>query len=135
MQNERPVLLSLDDTQRIIPDHDYPSTADNLHWYGCDSHDPCFTLQSVAPADIDPGQLIDDPDDHDGWRKVESIRETLRTGGQIPPVYLRHTRGEAHPYYLFEGRHRYNAAHAEAISSLTAWVAHIECCDLGNANV
>lgn len=29
---------------------------------------------------------------------------------------------------LIEGRHRYNAAYREALGSLFAWVAHLDCC-------
>lgn len=133
--NDRPRFLSLNETQELVPDHDYVSTADNLSAYGRESDEPCFQLESVAVDAIEPGQLIDDPDDDAGWAKVASIRGSIQAGVHLPPVYLRHVAGGEHPYYLFEGRHRYNAAHAEGVAALVAWVAHIDCCVLGGADV
>lgn len=133
--DDRPRLLSLDETQSIVADHDYLSTADNLHWYGRESDDPCFLLESLPVLHIDPGQLIDDPDDEDGWAKVASIRAGLRKGDNLPPTYVRHHPGYKHPYELFEGKHRYNAAYAEDVGTILAWVAHIDCCELGGTDV
>lgn len=126
-------LFSLDETDRLISDHDYPSTVDNLATYGVSATAQCFSLLALPVSEIDTFQLIDDPDDADGWRKVESVRSAIREGRQLPPVYVLHAPGNKYPYYLFEGRHRYNAAHAEEALELLAWVGHVDCCERSQA--
>lgn len=119
--------VSLDMTEQIYPDHDYPSTADNLWHYGADGDSPCFTINTVPAVEIDPGQLLDDPDATDSQAKVESIQGSIREAEPIPPVYLLHTPAKKFQYYLFEGMHRFTATHREG-TQLLAWVAHLGCC-------
>lgn len=120
--------FSLLETNNLIPDHDIDSTISNSEGYGIGEGDRRWTLEGVSVVAIDPMQLIDDPADHDGRAKAESIRATFRAGGFVPPVYVLHRPGADYPYFLIEGRHRYNAAHLETITHITAWVGHVDCC-------
>lgn len=120
-------LLSLNMTDHLYPDHDFPSTADNLWHYGIDEDVPCFSLCTVSSARVDPGQLLDDPDAFESQEKVASLQEAIRSGEPLPPVYLLHTVSSSHEYYLFEGMHRFTASHREQAEML-AWLAHIGCC-------
>ena len=120
-------LLSLDLTDQLYPDHDFPSTADNLWHYGVDQNVPCFSLCTVSPARVDPGQLLDDPDALESQEKVASLQQAIRSGEPLPPVYLLHTVSSSYEYYLFEGMHRFTASHRERAEML-AWLAHIGCC-------
>jgi hypothetical protein len=122
--------LSADECNEMLPDHDYGSTIGNLETqYGISTQLKCWQLEEVPTPQIDPVQLIDDPDDHEGHAKAESIRQSFRTGALVPPVIIIHwPSDDEHPYVLIEGRHRYNAAHRERIGAVTAWVAHIGCC-------
>jgi hypothetical protein len=73
--------------------------------------------------------LIDDPDDHEGHTKAESIRQSFRAGMFIPPVIIIHRPSpDGYAYFLIEGRHRYNAAHRGSTDTIKAWVAHVGCC-------
>lgn len=119
-------LVSLEVTDRIYPDHDNPSTADNLWHYGANETTPCFTINTVHAVKVDPGQLLDDPDALESQAKVESIRQTIQRDEPLPPVYLLHTVGNEYEYYLFEGMHRFTASHREDVQ-LLAWVAHLGC--------
>ncbi|HET7414166.1 MAG TPA: hypothetical protein VFI97_00535 [Arthrobacter sp.] len=120
-------LLSLDMTDHLHPDHDYPSTADNLWQCGIDQDVPCFSLCTVNSARVDPGLLLDDPDAFESQEKVSSLQEAIRSGEPLPPVYLLHTVSSSYEYYLFEGMHRFTACHRERAEML-AWLAHIGCC-------
>jgi hypothetical protein len=121
--------LSADECNEMMPDHDYGSTIDNLETvYSISTQLRCWQLEGVPTSQIDPGQLIDDPDDNEGHTKAESIRQSFRAGAFIPPVIIIHRPSHDNPYFLIEGRHRYNAAHHEPISRIKAWVAHIGCC-------
>ena len=120
---------SLDELNDEAPDHDHPSTVDSLfHLYDLDALARCWRKENVATLSVDPGQLIDDPDDADGEAKVEAIRQSIRGGAVLPAVVTIHHPELVHPYVLIEGRHRYNAAHREASPWLRAWVAHPGCC-------
>ena len=120
-------LLSLEKTDQLYPDHDFPSTADNLWHYGIDQDVPCFSLCTVSCTRVDPGQLLDDPDATESQEKVVSLQEAIRHDEPLPPVYLLHTVSSSYEYYLFEGMHRFTACHRERAEML-AWLAHIGCC-------
>lgn len=122
--------LSADECNALTPDHDYGTTIDNLEiQYGVSTDLACWHLESIPTAQIDPSQLIADADDTEGHAKVESIQISLRDGTFVPPVIIIHESPlSAHPYVLIEGRHRYNAAHRESFSTVSAWVAHLGCC-------
>jgi hypothetical protein len=122
-----PSFLSLKLTEQVYPDHDYPSTADNLWHYGADEETPCFTLDVVPENRIHPGQLLDDPDATESQAKVESIQDSIQRGDPLPPVYLLHTLRDGHEYYLFEGMHRFTASHRQQ-AEVRAWIAHLGCC-------
>ena len=121
--------FSLATTQQLVPDvEDYDSTVQNFEDItGACEGDPVWSLAKIAVAEIDPYQLIDDPDDDCGLAKVGEIRAVMRSGGFLPPVYAIHQPDHEYPYNLIEGRHRYNAAHAEQAELLLAWVGHVPC--------
>ena len=78
--------LSAAECNQLSPDADYGSTIDNLEaLYATSIELKCWKPESVSMGRIDPGQLLDDPDDVDGDAKVESIRESVRTGAPVPP--------------------------------------------------
>lgn len=91
----------------------------------------CWDRATVATRHIDRSQLIDDPDADDSWRKINSLRLEIRRQKSLPPLVLVHTLQAGGDDYLFliDGFHRFNAAHLEEASQLSAWVAHIGCCD------
>jgi hypothetical protein len=124
------VWLSLSVLNEEVPDHHHGSTVDNLdEIYDVSEDLECWHEEDVKVDQIDPCQLIDDPDDGEGHTKVESIRTTLRVEGWLPAVILIHHPDEKDfPYTLIEGRHRYNATHREGRSHIFAWVAHVACC-------
>lgn len=96
--------------------------------YGVSVDLPCWLHASIDSAQVDPLQLIDDPDDDEGHAKVERIRAAAARGERMPPVIVIHQPSESvYRYYLIEGRHRYNGAVADQLH-LVAWVAHIDCC-------
>lgn len=121
---------SLSTLNAEAPDHDHGSTVDNLHeLYGASEHLACWRKEEVEVGRVDPFQLFDDPDDIEGNSKIESIRATLRSGQSVPAVIIIHHAGnEKYPYWLIEGKHRYNAAHREKLPRINGWVAHISCC-------
>ena len=121
--------LSLHETNEIFPDHDFTSTWDNSEAFGIPADANAWSLEAVPVPLIDPRQLLDDPDDIEGVKKIESIRRSLRSKDRlIPPVYVLRYEEREHPYCLIEGKHRYNAAHREKSAEITAWVGHQECC-------
>lgn len=124
------VWLSADECNAMLPDHDFGSTIDNLESvYDTSPRLKCWQSERVSTQQIDPGQLIDDPDDVDGHRKTESIREAIRSGSFVPPVIIIHRpTHDVYPFVLIEGRHRFNAAHRECATHMLAWVAHLGCC-------
>lgn len=126
--SSRHIRVSLRRTQELVPDHDYPSTADNMHHLGVDEDDACWSLEAVPVKQIDPFQLHDDPDDIDGLKKIASIIETLQRGEGLPPVFVVHRPAAEHPYYLVEGKHRFNALHRDSRLEAVTWVAHDGCC-------
>lgn len=89
----------------------------------------CWRVESVAVAEIDRYQIIDDPDDRLGWQKTAELREALRRSVSLPPVVLAHTvpddRGS---YGLLDGRHRFNASLLAGELVIRSWVAHVGCC-------
>jgi hypothetical protein len=127
--------LSLSETQRVVEDDHYDSTVENFEaMTDFNEFDEVWEVEAVSVRLIDEGQLIDDPDDHSGHEKAESLRESMRDGRFIPPIFLLHMPEERWPYLLLEGRHRYNAHYREGVDVILAWVAHYECsCEPGNA--
>jgi hypothetical protein len=127
--NDSKSLLSLHATNEVFPDHDFWSTCDNSEAFGIPSDAHAWGLEAVPVAQIDPFQLIDDPDDAEGLAKIASIRRSMRDGDRlIPPVYVLHYPEREYPFFLVEGKHRYNAAHQEERLALVAWVGHSQCC-------
>lgn len=119
--------ISLSDTQKVVEDDHYDSTVGNFEdWTGLDEYATVWDIEAVPVGLIDKGQLIDDPDDHWGHEKAESIRRSMRDGTFIPPVFVLHMPNKEWPYWLLEGRHRYNAAHREGVAVIPAWVAHCD---------
>ena len=119
--------VSLADTQRLSPDEQhYDSTVETFAEAGGDEFDDLWSLEKVPVAGIDPFQLIDDPSDLESLNKVRGIRQTISRGQVLPPVYVMHV-VDAHPYWLFEGQHRYNAAYEERQATMLAWVGHLQC--------
>lgn len=89
----------------------------------------CWRVESVAVAEIDRYQIIDDPDDHIGWQKTGELREALRRRVSLPPAVLAHTAPDDRGSYgLLDGRHRFNASLLEGERVIRSWVAHIGCC-------
>ncbi|MEU8929882.1 ParB/RepB/Spo0J family partition protein [Streptomyces sp. NPDC048409] len=89
----------------------------------------CWRTELAPVAAIDSYQIIDDPDDGAGWRKVGALQEALRRNSVLPPIVLAHTATSARGGYgLLDGRHRFNAALLEGRSFIRAWVAHVGCC-------
>ena len=110
-----------------MPDeHHYDSTVENFEAAGASEFDALWSLEKVPTTDVDPLQLIDGPTDETARAKVRSIQQAMRQGTFLPPVYVLHV-PRAFPYFLIEGRHRYNAAHEVHVPLLLAWVAHVEC--------
>lgn len=124
------IWLSAHECNDYVPDHaHFGSTIDNLaHNYSVSGDLQCWPLGRIDPVQVDPYQLIDDPDDHEGHAKVAAIRTAVASGARMPPVIVVHQPRDAeHPYDLMEGRHRYNAALVDRLP-MVAWVAHIGCC-------
>lgn len=112
----------------LIHDHDFDSTVGTVRAEtGLTEHEPCLTLERIPVARIDPAQLIDDAADDRGHAKVASIRGSIRSGTVLPPVVVIHNPADTFAYFLIEGRHRYNAAHAEHAAGIIAWVVHHDC--------
>lgn len=111
-----------------VPDYDYPSTVDNLRFFGATQHLRCWRVQDVPVLEIDEYQLNDDPEARESIEKIASIRQSIRSGLPLPPVVTLHRLGERWPYNLIEGRHRFNAAHEERVPTIRAYVAHLGCC-------
>lgn len=126
-----PRMFTLEHANALEPDpKDYATTVENAASILNISEDlPCWLRQEIPVAQIDPYQLLDDPDDHDGEAHVEKIRAAMQAGITLPAVIVAHNPESQHPYYLFEGRHRYNAAHREERATIPAWVAHVDCCN------
>ena len=124
------VWRSLNELNDETPDHDHWSTEDNMRDPHAASSDlRCWREEWIHVGEVDPFQLFDDPDDSEGDAKIESIRVTLRSGGSLPAVVtIHHPHQGEHPYYLIEGKHRYNAAFRESAETIFAWVAHLDCC-------
>ena len=121
MEPERRMFVSLAFAQQVSPDNHFESTVDNLRaMWGAGEDDAIWTLQAVPVGLIHPFQLIDDPDDDEANAKVEGLRETMQSGGYIPPVYVIHVPQALYQYTLIEGRHRYNAAHRERAEIIAA---------------
>jgi hypothetical protein len=97
---------------------------------GIDEDLECWCLELVSPVRIVRSQLIDDPDDTDGWRKVADLRAALQRDEPLPPLILCHqVAGDSrHTLVLYDGRHRFNAATLEGRDHVSAWVAHPSCC-------
>jgi hypothetical protein len=131
---------SLAELNAEAPDHHYGSTVDNLAALFDASEDlRCFRVEHVLVAEINESQLYDDPEDIEGYAKIESIRSTIRLGIPLPAVVLVHAAegrsrwvlpaSEGDGFYdLLEGRHRYNAVYRERVPRIHAWVAHVGCC-------
>src|SRR5690242_19122593 len=102
-----PAFRSLADLNTVHPDHDYPTTVDNLYWYGATESLACWIIDSIPVAKIDPLQLHDDPADTEGLEKIAAIRGSLRSGVALPPVVTIHYPKGGWPYFLIEGKHRY----------------------------
>lgn len=111
------------------PDHDHPTTVDNLGAiYDTDQHARCWRQEHVAVPAINPIQLADDPDDRVGEAKIASLQTAVERGVDLPAVVVVHHSDLEHPYALMEGMHRYNAAHRVGVPTIFAWVAHLGCC-------
>lgn len=123
-------LFTLAEVNLVEPDEaHYDSTVENAGAnFGISQHLRCWRFEAVPVRCIHPFQLIDDPNDHEGNAKAESIRASMRKGRQMPGVMVAHQPNGQFAYWLFEGRHRFNAAHREAAPSIRAWVAHVGCC-------
>lgn len=120
---------SLHELNAERPDHDHPSTVDNLHnLYDTDENASCWRKEQVEVSAIDPLQLADDPDDDVGEAKIAAIQQAVVTGADLPAVVVVHHPDLAHPYVLIEGKHRFNAAHRARAAVIFAWVAHLRCC-------
>lgn len=123
-----------------VPDQHHFSTVDNLSSiFNASDSLRCFRKERVLVAEIQKWQLHDDPHDHEGIAKIESIRSALRAGASLPAVVLVHA--ASNPpfvlgssdlwlgnYHLLEGLHRYSATCLEQARSIFAWVAHLACC-------
>ncbi|MFE4651545.1 ParB/RepB/Spo0J family partition protein [Streptomyces sp. NPDC056707] len=122
---------TLADLNKTEPCKDYGAVLDTLEAdYNSTENLPCWQTEAVPVDEVDRYQIIDDPDDEDGRQKVELLREALRRSAPLPPIVVVHgPTSERGTYDLLDGRHRFNAAHEERLSSLSAWVAHIGCCD------
>lgn len=82
----------------------------------------------IDVSTVHPAQLADDWEDHDGEAKIESIRGTIRAGETLPHVVTLHwPENTGTPYWLIEGRHRYNAHVRESCPEILAFTAHIHC--------
>lgn len=129
-RNRPTSMFTLGQANLLEPDEQhYHSTVENMAALFQVSEDlACWRRENVPVAHIDPFQLIDDPDDLDGEAKVEAIRKAMQEGARMPAVITVHEPDAEFPYFLAEGRHRYNAAHREAAPAIAAWVAHIGCC-------
>jgi sugar phosphate isomerase/epimerase len=91
--------------------------------------DRVWRREEIPVGLINPFQLLDDPNDHEGEAKVESIRQACRLGVRLPHVVVLHEPADQeHPCFLIEGRHRYNARHRERLMTIRAFVAHVGCC-------
>lgn len=111
------------------PDHDHPSTVDNLHHlYDTDEYARCWRKEHVEVSAIDPMQLADDPDDDVGEAKISAIQQAFETGADLPAVIVVHQPELEHPYVLIEGKHRFNALYRARAAVIFAWVAHLNCC-------
>jgi hypothetical protein len=121
--------LSLRETNELIPDHDFPSTWDNSEGFGIPVDAPLGPWKECRFVRSIPDSLMDDPDDLEALQKIESIRLSMRAKDRtIPPVYVLHYANQDHPFFLIEGKHRFNAAHLEGSEEIIAWVRHADCC-------
>jgi hypothetical protein len=122
--------LSLRQWNELTPiGRDYDAVVELVVCNESDEDALCWCPETVPVDEIDRYQLIDDPDDDDGWAKVASFRAAIRDNQVFPPLALQHTPGsERGAFFLFDGRHRFNAAALEQVSKVPAWVMHTSCC-------
>lgn len=102
--------LTADQCDALAPDvHHFGSTVGNLEdIYDVSVELRCWLYAPIDPAQVDPIQLIDDPNDDDGHAKFERIRAAVTRHERMPPVIVMHQPNESvYVYSLIEGRHRY----------------------------
>ncbi|WP_107116141.1 ParB N-terminal domain-containing protein [Streptomyces albidoflavus] len=116
--------------QAVSPCKDYDEVLDILEAdYLIAESFPCWRSEVVPVVEIDRYQIIDDPDDLFGWRKVGLLRTAFQEKKLLPPLVLVHSEAsDRGRYALLDGRHRFNAARLKQVHLIPAWVAHIGCC-------
>lgn len=121
--------FSLAAANRLIPDKDFDSTADNLEsLYGIGESTQCLRLESVPLEGIDPEQRMDDESAVESLDKIAGLREAVTANQPLPPIYVVHHPGATYPYFLLEGMHRFSSYLIEQVDTVPAWVAHVNCC-------